>query len=271
MILAGTLLTAIGVSAFLAPHHFISPGISGLSLLLSYITSLPAGLYVIVLNIPIFLVGWRYVGRTFAMGSVTGTVVLSVFLMQTDWMIMMGWAPEPMMSAMVGGVLSGAGTGLLFRANSSHGGTDIIAAVVKRKWSYSIGSVVFFFNGIFVLLLAYYFGLDAALYSILAQFCSAMALDKVMLGFDHSRAVFIVTTKPKEISGYITGTLGRGVTMIDGTGAYSGKEKTVLFCVISLRQLARVKIVVESQDKKAFMTVAQVSEVIGRGFTTLPV
>lgn len=271
LIAIGSTVTSVGINAFLVPHKFISGGVSGLAQFASYLTPLSVATYVLVFNIPIFIFGWRFVGRTFVIGSLFGTAMLTLGLYSTEWMSHMGWAPERLLSAIIGGSLSGGGTGLVFRANSSHGGTDIIGAAVKKHWSYSIGSVAFTFNVMIVLLVGLIFGLHAALYTIVAQFCAATALDKVMLGIDRSRAVFIITTEPKQVADLIMSKLARGVTYLEGEGAYLGTRRRVLYCVVGLRQLARVKYYVKSVDPAAFLTVAEVSEVMGKGFKLPPI
>ncbi|MGK5091096.1 YitT family protein, partial [Deltaproteobacteria bacterium TL4] len=241
LIVLGSFITGVGINAFLVPHKLISGGVSGLSQLFSYITPVSVAVYVLLLNIPIFAFGWRYVGRSFIIGSFVGTLMLSLSLYSTAWMAHMGWAPEKLLSAVIGGVLSGSGTGLVFRANSSHGGTDVISAAVKRKWSLSIGTVGFMFNIGIVMSLGVIFGMHTALYTILALFCSSMALDRVMMGLDTSRAVFIITSEPQKIADLILKKLNRGVTFLDGEGAYLGGRQRVIYCVVTLSQLARVK------------------------------
>jgi len=253
------------------PHKFLSSGVSGISQLFSYLTTVSVGTYVLALNIPIFIMGWFSVGRVFVMGSAVGLLAFSGSLYATAWMAHTGWAPEPILSALIGGVLSGGGTGLVFRANSSHGGIDIIAAAVKKRWSLSIGTVAFLFNGVIVVFLAFVFGLHAALYTIVAQFCASLALDRVMLGLDTSRAIFIVSAKPQEIADLILKKLNRGVTFLEGEGAYLGRRQRVIYCVVLLSQLARVKHYVRMVDPHAFLTVAEVNEVSGEGFKAVPI
>lgn len=271
MIVAGSLISAAGINAFLVPHKFISGGVSGLSQLFSYFSPVSVGTYLLIFNIPIFIFGWRYVGRIFIMGSIVGTMAFSGSLYATEWMIHTGWAPEALLSAVIGGVLSGGGTGLVFRANSSHGGTDVIAAAVKRRWSLSIGTVGFIFNVIIVSILGVFFGLHAALYTIVSQFAASMALDRVIMGLDTSRAVFIISSKPQKIADLILKKLNRGVTFLEGEGAYLGTRQRVIYCVVSLSQLARVKHYVKSADPHAFLSVAEVSEVLGKGFKAIPI
>jgi uncharacterized membrane-anchored protein YitT (DUF2179 family) len=271
LVAVGSLITAIGINCFLVPHKFLSGGVSGLSQLFSYLTPWSVGTYVLVLNIPIFVMGWFKVGRTFVVGSALGMLALAGFLYATEWMAHTGWAPERLLSALIGGTLSGGGTGLVFRANSSHAGIDIIAAAIKKQWSMSIGTVAFFFNFFITVLLGTIFGLHAALYTIVALFCSAIALDKVMIGIDNSRAVFIISSEPDRIADLIIKKLGRGVTFLEGEGAYTTQKQRVIYCVVTLRQLARVKYYVQSTDPKAFMTIAEVNEVAGKGFRAAPI
>lgn len=271
LIALGSLVSAAGINAFLVPHRFLSGGISGLSLFFSYFTPVAVGTYLLVFNIPIFIFGWRYVGRTFVVGSMVGTAMLAAGLYATAWMSGMGWAPEPLLSAFIGGALSGMGTGLVFRTNSSQGGTDVIAVAIKKRWSISIGTVSFAFNAVIVLALALKYGLHPALYTIASFFCSAIAIDKILIGLDRSRAVIIMTSEPAKIADLIMKKLNRGVTFLEGEGAYLHHKQKVIFCVVSLRQLARVKHYVRTSDPGAFMTVAEAGEVLGKGFKAVPI
>lgn len=271
LIVAGSFVSAVGINAFLVPHKFLSGGVSGVAQFISYLAPLSVGTMVLLLNIPVFLFGIRYVGRVFVVGSVAGLAAFIAGLYGTAWMARMGWAPEPLLSAVIGGALAGGGTGLVFRANSSHGGVDIIAAAVKKRWSLSIGTVVFLFNAVVVSVLGAVFGLHAALYTIVAQFVSSLCLDRVIMGLDTSRAVFIITSEPQRVADLILRKLNRGVTFLEGEGAYLGRRQRVIYCVVSLSQLARVKHYVQSVDPHAFLTVAEVSEVLGKGFRAVPI
>ena len=270
-IIIGSLITATGINAFLMPHKFLSCGVSGIAQFFAFVTPIEVGTYVLLFNIPIFLFGWRYVSRSFILGSLVGTIVLSLSLYATNWMVGMGWAPEPLLSAVIGGALSGGGTGLVFRANSSHGGSDIIAAAVKRRWSLSLGTVLFLFNAVVVTVLGFAYGLHASLYTIIAYLCSSIATDRVVMGLDNSRAVFIISSKPQEIGDLILKRLNRGVTFLEGQGGYLERRQRVIYCVVPLSQLARVKFYVQSVDPDAFLTVAEVSEVLGKGFRAVPI
>lgn len=271
LIAVGAAVSATGINAFLMPHKFLSGGVSGLSQFLSFFTPVSVAFYVLILNIPIFVIGWMYVGRSFVVGSIAGVAAFSAALFLSSPMAVAGWAPEPLLSAMIGGALSGCGTGIVFRANSSMGGTDILSAVVKRRWSFSIGTMNFIFNVFIVSALGFKYGLHPALYTIVAQLCSSLVQDRVIVGLDTSRAVFIITSEPQKIADMILKKLNRGVTFLEGQGAYLGSRQRVIYCVVSLSQLARVKHYVKTSDPHAFLTVAEVSEVLGRGFRAVPI
>ena len=271
LIAIGSLITAVGINLFLVPHKFLSSGVSGLAQFFSYLTPWSVATFVLVLNVPIFILGWFKVGRVFVVGSAVGLLMFTGALYATEWMAHTGWAPERLLSALIGGTLSGGGTGLVFRANSSHAGIDILAAAIKQRWSMSIGTVSFVFNIVITTILGIFFGLHAALYTIVALFCAAIALDKAMIGIDNSRAIFIISDKPRDIATLIMERLGRGVTYLQGEGAYRGRERQVIYCVVTLRQLARLKYYVKSIDPDAFVTIAEVNEVAGKGFRAPPI
>jgi len=270
-ILLGCAVSAVGINAFLVPHKFLSGGLSGLSLLISYLTPLSVATLVIILNIPIFILGWFRVGRAFIVGSLVGMLSFAGFLYATGWMASTGWAPERLLSAILGGTMAGGGGGLVLRANASLGGMDIVAAAIKKHFSYSVGTVNFYVNACIVVALGAIFGVHAALYTVVANFCSSFALDRAMIGLNKRRMLFIISERPDEIADQVMAKLGRGVTFLSGEGAYTGRRQKVIYCVVTLRQLARVKLYVRSIDPGAFMSVAEVSEVAGHGFKALPI
>ncbi len=271
LVVLGSLISAAGINAFLVPHKFLSGGVTGISQLFSYMTPLSVATYVLLFNIPIFIMGWFTLGRVFVVGSAVGMLTFSVSLYATGWMAHTGWAPERMLSAIIGGALSGGGTGLVLRANSSHGGMDIVAAIVKKRWSLTMGTVSFIVNLMVVTALGFVFGLHVALYTVISYLCSALSLDRVMRGLDTMCGVFVISAEPEKIAYMIMEKLGRGVTLLDGEGAYTGRRERVIYCVVTLRQLARVKHYVRISDPKAFVTVADVNEVSGEGFKQMPI
>lgn len=271
VIAVGSFIAACGINIFLKPHHFLTGGASGLALLISYLTPLSVGLMVFIINIPIVVLGFRYAHRIFMVGSLWGTALFALFLANTDWMTGLHVAREPFIAALFGGALVGVGTGLAFRANASLGGPDIIAAVMRRRWSTSIGSTTFLFNTAIVVAGGIMFGMEIALATIIGLATQAILTDKVMAGFDESKAIFIMSARHKDIAEYIMKKMGRGVTYLEGEGAYLHQRRRVIYAVITMPQLARLKFYVRAVDPNAFLVVADVTEVQGSGFKAVQI
>ncbi|MBI4211724.1 MAG: YitT family protein [Deltaproteobacteria bacterium] len=266
----GAFLSATSINLFLVPHHFVKGGVSGLALLISYLAPFPVWLWVAIINVPIFLAGFRILGRSFVLGSLYGTVIFTFFIFATQGLAQLHFLKNPMLAALFSGVLGGIGVGTTLRVNGSLGGTDIIAAIINKKLSISIGTISFIINGVVVILTGVFYGAEIAAFALLAIFIEGMALDKTVRGIDTSKAIMIITTKPDEIAEQILKKLMRGVTFLQGEGAWEQSPRKILYCVVSLRQLARVKYYVREADPKAFMSVADVSEVMGKGFRPNP-
>jgi uncharacterized membrane-anchored protein YitT (DUF2179 family) len=271
LIALGALVCALGINVFLVPHHFLTGGVSGLAILLSYLTPLNVGILVFLFNIPIFILGYRTVGKKFMLGSLWGTVLFSVFLEGTTWTADLMLTGQPLIAAIFGGALVGAGIGFAFRGNGSLGGPDIIAAAVRVKWSTSIGTVTFIFNTGIVIAGGILFGMEIALATIVGLAVQAVLSDKVIAGFDESKALFIMSAEHQKIADYIIRKLNRGVTYLEGEGAFLHQRRRVVYAVVTLPQLSRVKYFVRSVDPNAFLVVADVTEVQGAGFKAVPI
>lgn len=271
LIAAGAFSCAAGINLFLVPHHFLSGGVSGLSILISYLTNFNIGILVFLFNIPVFLFGMRHMGRRFMFGSLVGTVLFSVFIEATSWMTKLNATHEPWLAAIFGGALGGIGIGLSFRGQGSLGGADIISAVVRKKWSVSIGTVTFLVNAGIILAGGILFGVEIALATIVGLAIQVIAIDKVIAGFTESKALFIMSDKYEEIAAYLIQKLNRGVTYLEGEGAYSHQRQRVVYAVITLPQLSRVKYFVKRADPHAFLVVADVTEVQGHGFKPMAI
>lgn len=271
VIAVGSFVAACGINIFLKPHHFLTGGASGLALLVSYLTPLSVGLWVFIINIPIVILGFRYAHRIFMIGSLWGTLLFAVFLETTSWMNGLNVTHEPFIAAIFGGTLVGVGTGLAFRANASLGGPDVIAAVMRKRWSTSIGTITFLFNAAIVIAGGALFGMEIALATIIGLAMQALFTDRVMAGFDESKAIFVMSEKHQDIADFIMKKMGRGVTFLDGEGAYLHQKRRVVYAVITLPQVARLKFYVRSVDPNAFLVVADVTEVQGSGFKAVQI
>lgn len=271
LITLGALVCAVGINLFLVPHHFLTGGVSGISMLIAYLTPLRIGTLVFLFNIPIFIIGYRTVGRKFILGSMWGTMMLSMFLEVTAWMGNVMLTREPVIAAFFGGALVGAGIGFAFRGNGSLGGPDVIAAVVRVKWSMSIGTVTFLFNIGIIIAGGVLFGMDIALATIVGMAIQAIATDKIIAGFDESKALFIMSAEHQKIADYIIRKLNRSATYLEAEGAYLHQRRRVIYAVITLTQLSRLKYYVKSVDPNAFLVVADATEVHGHGFKAIPI
>ncbi len=264
-IVLGALMWSISINGILVHHEFISGGISGLALLIHYlIPKLSIGLMVFLINIPLFIMGWTMISGKFFFFSLLGMFSFSLFLtFTTSFHITVA---NPLLAAVFAGVISGCGSGLIFRSGGSGGGTGIIAMILNRRLSVRVGIVSSLFNSIPLVLGAFLINLDAALYSIIYVFVSGSVMDRILASFNERRSVFIISAHSFEISQQILNKLHRGATLLTGRGAYTQSPLEIIYSVISLFELAKMKDMVTAIDPKAFLIINETQEVIGKGF-----
>ena len=265
-ILLGSLIASIAVNAFLIPHHLLSGGVSGVAIMIEYLTGIPAGVLFLVLNIPIFVFGYNQVDRDFITASLVGMSSFSLFLVLTKGIGSFLTVDDTMLASIFGGVIFGLGVGLAFRSRGSQGGIDIIAVVLRRRYSMNIGSVLMGINAIIITIASALYGLKPGMFTLIAMFISSLVVDRVQEGFDRKKSVFIVTNKFQEVADAILRDLHRGVTFLLGEGAFTHGGKKVIYCIVTITQLAKLKHIVSGIDPEAFMTVSDTAEVLGRGF-----
>ena len=264
-IVLGALLWSISINGILVQHKFISGGISGLALVIHYLfPMLSIGLMVFLINIPIFIIGWTMISGKFFFFSLLGMSSFSLFLAVTTHLHIA--VENPLLATIFAGVLSGCGSGLIFRAGGSGGGTGIIAMIQNRRFSLRVGIVSSLLNSIPLVLGAFLVNLDAALFSIIYVYVSGSAVDRIMASFNERRSVFIISSHSLEISGEILTRLNRGATLLSGRGAYTKSPTEVIYSVVSLFELAKLKDLVMAIDPNAFLIINETQEVIGRGF-----
>lgn len=268
-ILLGALIYSIGQLFFIKPLHIPMGGVAGVSLVLNYLWNLPIGAVSIVLNLPLFFLGWRTMGRDFFYKTVFATVASSVFL---D--LLAGWIPafqgEMLIAALYGGIVMGAGFGIIFRAGGTSGGTDIIAKWLNKKKDLPIGTVNFAINIVIICASALIYGNpDSALYAIMTSFLSSQVIDKLVYGMDVQKNAMIITDRPQEVAQAIMERLNHGVTALDGTGMYTGDRRTVLICAVRRHESGTLKKILLEQDEHAFMLLSNINEVFGKGFKHL--
>lgn len=263
-IILGAVLMGVGIEEFLVPNRILDGGIVGISIILSHLTGWRLGLFIFVLNIPFFFIGYKQIGKTFALSTLLGITVLSLtttFL--HDWPV---FTEDLLLATVFGGIVLGSGVGIVIRYGGSLDGTEILAILANRRLPFSVGEVIMFFNIFIFGTAGFVFGWDRAMYSILAYFIAFKTIDIVIAGLDESKAAWIISDQHKQIGEAILARLGRGVTYLTGEGAYTGEDKKVIFCVITRLEEAKLKSIVEELDESAFLAVGNIAEVRGGRF-----
>ena len=256
----GTGLFALAVRGFYKPNSLMSGGVTGTSLLINHLSGFPVGLGVLLFNIPIFLLGIRYVGRRFAALSALGVVL---FWLVADFMPLEPLTLDPMLAAIFGCVLAGLGTASAIRAGGSLGGFDILAVVVNRKFSTGVGEVLMVLNGILVLAAGVLVSPETAMYTLIAIFASGRTVDLVQT--PRPRKAFLVMTRhPGRIRERIVSEMGRGLTVWRADGGFNRGNLTVLLCVVTKMEIRELSEIVKEEDEHAFTVVLEASEVFGR-------
>lgn len=260
-IFIGAFFTAIGLEEFLIPNHVIDGGIVGLSIMGSVITDLPFTVFLILLNIPFLYLGYKQIGKSFAVTTIVAILCLSF------WSEVFEPIPnvteDVFLAVIFGGIIDGIGVGLIMRAGGSLDGTEIVAIIADRRTVFSVGEIVMFMNLFILSGAGFLFGWDKAMYSLIAYFVIAKMIDVVLKGIDESYAVMIVTSEHKKISEALLHRLGRGVTMLHGAGGFSGIDKEILYSVVTRLELRKLKEVVLEEDPNAFLTINAVSDIVG--------
>ncbi|MCR4881238.1 MAG: YitT family protein [bacterium] len=257
----GSAIVGFGLESFLVPNEIIDGGIVGISIMSSYLTGLPLGLFTFCLNIPFLALGYTVLGRKFVLFSLYSNAMLSIFV--TIFHTTPNITENMYLAAIFGGIVVGIGCGLILRNNGSLDGTEIVSLIVGKKLPFSTGEIVMFINIFIFTAAAFVFEIDRALLSILAYFLIYRCIDLVMSGIDEAKTVMIITSTPDEISKVILDELKRGVTFIDGKGAYTGEYKKIIYCVITRLEITKLKEIVHEIDPKAFLAITSAHEVEG--------
>ncbi|CDI49437.1 YitT family protein [Clostridium tetani] len=267
-IILGSLISAIGINTFIVNASLLGGGVSGLALILEYTMNIPTGYSVFLINLPLLYLSYKKMDTRFTINTIIGSVSLSIMLIITRPLQQLVVLDDILLLCIYGGILNGIGVGLSFSNQGSTGGLDIISSVIKKNHeNFDIGKISFGFNFLIVLAGAFIFDIKIALYTLVSMYLTATMIDKVVKGFDKKeKLIFIITEKEEEVSQWVMEALGRGVTFLNGEGAYTAKSKKVLYCVVSLSQLPQLKQMVKQIDNHAFISILDVSEVQGKGF-----
>ena len=264
----GSLLCAVAVNGILIPHQFFGAGFTGISLVIHYLApSLPIAVLYFILNVPLFALGWMYVGRRFFLYSIAGMLIFSGALAFTHVSLPVY---DKLLSALLAGIIMGMGSGIILRSLGSGGGLDILSVILMKRFSIRLGTSILTFNAFVLAAGAILFSLEMALYTLVFLFGSSYMVNLVVTGLSQRKAVFIISPQWEEISREIMEKIQRGVTIIGGRGGYTGREEQILYTVITFRELSRLKQLISVIDPDAFVVVTDTLEVMGHRIGTQP-
>jgi uncharacterized membrane-anchored protein YitT (DUF2179 family) len=259
-------MAAAAIELFLVPNSIIDGGIIGISLLINYLTDISFGILVFVINIPFLYAGYKNIGKTFFISSLFSIILLAII--EPNLHHFEPFTTEPLLATVFGGLLLGAGVGIVIRNGGALDGTEILGILLSKKIPFSVGEFVMFFN-IFVFGWAgFVLGWEQAMYSILTYYIASKTIDATIQGLDETKAAIIVSDEYEELSDAITHRLGRGVTKLYGKGGYRDQDKEVIYVVVTRLEVAKLKSIVSEIDPKAFTTIMDTQESHGGRFKT---
>lgn len=268
-ILIGAAIFSFGLVYFNMENNLADGGFSGISLILYFVFSINPAITNLALNIPLFIIGWRELGRKTFIYTIIGTVSVSLFLeiFQRFRIVSVPLHDDMTLAALLAGVFIGVGLGIIFRNGGTTGGVDIIAKLGLKYFGWSIGKTMFVFDAFVITSSLIYLNYREAMYTLLAVFVATRVIDFLQQGAYSAKAAFIISDHISNIASAILAEMDRGATIIKGKGSFSGKERDILYCVVSRREIIQLKQLVEKLDPHAFVTVSDVQEVLGEGFT----
>lgn len=275
LILIGSFIQALGMVYFLIPARLISGGISGLAQVINHYTALPIGTMTLIGNIPLFILGWRYLGgRKFALRTVFAVALFSLFTdLLTETIGPVALTHDLLLNSLFGASILGVGFGLVYRGSGTSGGTDIVGRILNQRLGVPLTQSYLVVDSISVILGGIAFGWDLALYGMIAIYVSGEAAEMITVGSAVFRSVIVISEEADAIAETVMTRMGHGVTFLDGTGAYSGQKKKVVYVVIGRSEVNLLKRIIHKADPNAFMVVGHAAEVLGEGFQpykTLP-
>lgn len=266
-ILLGCVVGAAAYPWFLTPNHIAPGGITGIGTVLNYLFGWPVGTTSLIMNIPLFLIGYRSMGKGFAFRSLVATILLSLFI---DLLPLKPMTDDPLLGSIFGGVLLGVGLGFVLKGGATTGGTDMAARVVHNHIPHlSVGLILFFIDCMVVLLAGFQIEIKYALYAFICLYVSSKMIDMVMEGLTTEKACYISSLNWNAIRLALMEELGRGVTLISAKGGFSGEERPMVLCIVSAQELSRLKAIVRREDPAAFVYISDAHEVLGEGFRRL--
>ena len=266
IIIVGITIMSIGVNGFLRQAHLLSGGVAGISTGINYLTNINVGLITLLINIPIFILGFIYLEKDFLITSLANMVLFSFIIGITQEVGNVIPIDDILLQSVYGGILCGIGNGLVFRTKSSLGGTDIIGAILKNKLNIAMKNTAFGLNLAIVAVSSLLFGLNLALYTLIAMFLNAQVMNYIKDALNDEKAVMVFSNNSHQIAKDIMQTLVRGVTFLEAEGGYTNEKKKIIYCVVLSREIPKIKEIALKHDEKAFISVNDINEVKGRGF-----
>lgn len=264
VITLGAVIFAVGLEGILIPNDVIDGGVVGIALMLSKLTSISLGVFLFVLNIPFFILGYKQIGKTFLFGTLYGVIILSVATTLLHNLPVL--IEDQLLAPVFGGIMLGIGVGLVIRNGGVLDGTETLAILVEKKTPFTVGEIIMVFNLIIFSFAALVFNPTSALYSILTYYIAFKTIDLVVKGFDDMKSAHIVSNNSEELAIAISNRLGRGVTFLNGEGSYSKDDKRIILAVFTRLEEAKMKDIIHDIDPEAFIIITDVAEVRGGRF-----
>lgn len=264
MIVLGSIIYTVGLDVFLVPNNIIDGGVVGISLMASSLTGISFSFFVVVVNLPFLYLGYKLIGKRFTIATLFGVVCISVISL-----FMHNIAPltiDPFLASIFGGIILGIGVGLIIRNGGSLDGTEIVAIIMDKKSTFSVGEIVMAFNLFILGAAGFVYSWNSAMYSLIAYFIAYKMIDITITGLEESKGVMIITDEPDAIREVLMYRLGRGVTVLFGEGGYSKQPKKVLYSVVTRLEITKLKDIVYEKDENAFITITDVHDVFGGQF-----
>ena len=267
MVVVGCAIFGAGIDAFVLPHKLVSTGISGVGLILYYVTGLSVGSWNMILNIPIFWAAWKWLGTRVVVKTLYGTLMLSWMIDLFDFLQYDMIIKDPLLSSMMAGITTGIGLGIVYRVGGNTGGLDPIALIVRKYYGLQMGSINSAINCAILLAAVGVVGLEAVAVTLISVYVYTIITNKVVIGFNQRKVAFIITYRTDDVCECIINKVGRGATIIEGVGAYTRTPKNIVMVAVNLLQVNKLKEVIEEADPNVFILITDAQEVIGQGFT----
>lgn len=266
MIVIGAVLAAYALEAVLIPNSVIDGGVTGVSIMGNYLFDIPLGVLLFILNIPFVYLGYKQVGKTFAILSIAGIASLSISTVLLHHIKPILTANDPLLVVLSGGVMLGVGIGIVLRNGGALDGAEVLAVLVSRKVPFSVGDIILLINAFIFIGAGFIYGLESALYSATTYYIAKIVIDVIQVGLEKSKSVRVVSKHSEEIGAAIQDRLGRGVTYSNGRGGFSNETMEIVTCVITRMEENKLITIIKEKDPTAFVVITDVAEVRGGSF-----